>query len=178
MSSAGRAVVSNADRTLFEELLGRVGGTVTRFLEELVREPVDARERRHLMTEAGPTDELCVEKGHPVLQRSAVLQGRSSGCHYVHAESRIVPSRLPPAFCRDLETTTQPIGRLLVEEGLRFTRRGLSGPEGGTSSGFGPRPALDEVLSVRRYRLDVDGTPVMVVSEWFLPTLAPYVSRR
>jgi chorismate-pyruvate lyase len=168
-------VVTAVTRARFESALGRSGGTVTRFLEELVGEPVDARDRRHETTTAGPANALDVDEGHPVLLRAAVLQGRHSARRYVRARSVVVPSRLSPTFCRRLETTTEPIGRLLIGEGLRFTRSALSTPLDRTASRSGRRPVSEDMLSVRRYRLDVEGVPVMVVSEWFLPVLGTFL---
>ena len=118
-----------ATRSRLESALSQTGTTVTAFLEQLVGEPVDAHELRHVMIEARTPNLLGVGEGHPLLQRSSVLQGRRSQRPYVHAESLLVPSRLPAAFCRQLETSSDPIGRILAKEGIVFTRSQLPRPD-------------------------------------------------
>ena len=112
---------------------------------------------------------------HPLLRRSTVLQGRRSALPYMHAESLLVPSRLPAAFCLQLETTSDPIGRILAKEGIGFTRSPLPRPDRRHGSVFGDAPVPDEHLLARTYRIDVDGVPIMVIGEWFLPTLESFL---
>ena len=63
---------------------------------------------------------------------SIILRGRTSAQSYVHAESLLDPSRLPVAVYQQLETSSDPIGRILNREGIAFTRCQLPGlAEGG-----------------------------------------------
>jgi chorismate-pyruvate lyase len=167
-------MVAMSVRSRLESGLGQSGRTVTVFLEQLVGEPIDAHERHHVMTQAGARDPLGVAEGHPVLQRSAVLRGRRSAKPYLRAHTLLVPSRLPPGFCRQLETSTDPIGRILVESGVCFTRAPLP-PAFGPANPFTHAISPEDHLMARMYRVDVDGVAVMAIAEWFLAALKPFL---
>ncbi len=113
-----------------------------------------------------------------MLQRAATLRGRSTGSPYVYAETVIVTSRLPARFSLRLESSIDPIGRILEDTGIAVTRENLVEPRGFT--GFRPRGAMDvsDCLLSRTYRIDCEGAPVMVVTEWFLKTLDPFLLSR
>ena len=110
-------------------------------------EPIDAYERHHEMTHSSTTDCLGVGPGRQLLKRTVVLRGRRSAKAYLYAESLLVPGRLPAAFFRRLETSVDPIGRILTEEGIAFTRVPLRAPIGLTrwsmaTPHFHPKTAL------------------------------------
>ena len=158
--------------SVLELALGRTAGTVTEFLEQLMGEPIEADERCHTTIEVDSPNSLGVSPGLPLLKRTVVLRGRRSSRPYVYAESLLVPGRLPAVFFKRLETSADPIGRILTEECIDFTRVGLPPP--------GPRPsfgvtddelASDRCILARRYRVDVATTPVMEIAEWFLSSL-------
>ncbi len=162
-----------------ETALSGASGTVTAFLEHLVGEPIDAHQRRHEMTRADTSSALRVAEGHPLLLRAAVLRGRTSGRPYLYAESVLVPSRLPGGFRRRLESSSDPIGRILGEEGITVTREPLAGSDRGSvpvSSQTGS--AIGDYLLARTYRVDSAGDPVMVITEWFLPSLESFLPLR
>ena len=167
-------MVPVANRLDLRVALDRTGGSVTDFLEQLVGEKIVACVHDHDMIEAHNGNRLRVEKGEPLLRRAATLQGANSGCSYVYAESVIVVSRLPAGFCNKLERGSDPIGRVLDEMGIAVIRQGIGEPDDAA------RPNSDvEVggyLLARNYRLDSDETPVMTITEWFLETLAPFLS--
>lgn len=149
---------------------------MTAILEQLVGERVEAHEPHHVMIHAAPVNPLQVQAGHTLLQRSAELRGTVSAHVYMHATSLLVPSRLPASVSHRLETSSDPIGRILVEEGIIFTRAPMA------RSDRRQEPLLtdtanvpDDYLLARTYRLDVDRVPVMVISEWFLPVLETLV---
>jgi chorismate-pyruvate lyase len=154
--------------------LDRTSGTVTDFLEQLVGEKIDAHTHRHDIVEAHNATGLGVEEAEPLLHREATLRGRATGRSYVYAESIIVVSRLPTGFCSQLETSMDPIGRILEEMGIAVTRQGVGEPAGA------PRPSsdvtVDDYLLARTYRIDSEQTPVMIITEWFLKTLMPFLS--
>jgi len=155
-----------------EVALGRTSGTVTAFLEQLVGEAIDVYEPRHEMTHSDDTDCLGVGPGRQLLKRTVLLRGRRSAKAYLYAESLLVPDRLPTAFFKRLETGVDPIGRILTEEGMAFTRVPLPRPDRRDASVHGDIPlASDDCPLVRSYRVDVAGVPVMAISEWFLSTL-------
>jgi len=162
-----------------ETALGGSEGTVTGVLEGLVGEPIDAEPLGHRTLSAGASSPLEVQPGHPLLGRSARLVGRRSGRPYVFAATVLVPGRLPAGFVAQLTSGRRPIGRILVAEGLVMTREPLSGP-GPVAGALGSDdvPSDGDVLLARTYRVLVAGTPVMVISEWFLTTLAPFLAPR
>jgi chorismate-pyruvate lyase len=162
-----------------ETALSRASGTVTAFLERLVGEPIDARQRSHAMTRADAPSALQVAEGHPLLLRAAVLQGRTSGRSFLYAESVLVPSRLPGRFRRRLESGSDPIGRILGEEGITVTREPLAASDRGSVSVSSQTGlAIGDYLLVRTYRVDSEGNPLMVITEWFLPSLEWFLPLR
>ena len=163
-----------ANRLGLRAALDRTSGTVTDFLEQLVGETIDAHAHRHDMIEAHKASDLGVEEGEPLLYRAATLQGRTSGCSYVYAESIIVSDRLPTEFGNRLEASTDPIGRILEEMGIVVTRQDLGEPDG-PSRPNGDLKVVDYLLA-RTYRIDSEQTPVMIITEWFLKTLIPFLS--
>lgn len=163
-----------ANRLGLRAALDRSSGTVTDFLEQLVGETIDAHSHQHHIVEAHNASGLRVEEGEPLLQRAASLRGRKSGCSYVYAESIIVVSRLPTEFCKRLETGTDPIGRILDEMAIPVIRQDVGGHDGVFQSNSDVKVA-DHLLA-RTYRIDSEQTPVMIITEWFLKTMVPFLS--
>jgi chorismate-pyruvate lyase len=163
-----------ANRLDLRAALDSTSGTVTDFLEQLVSEKIDAHTHHHDMVEAYNANGLRVEEGEPLLHRAATLRGRTSGSSYVYAESVIVVGRLPTRFCDQLEASADPIGRILDEMGIAVTRQDVGEPAGV------PRPNSDvnvgDYLLARTYRIDSEQTPVMIITEWFLKPLMPFLS--
>ena len=155
----------------------RTGGTVTSFLEELVGERIAAERCHHVRIGAPALNDLGVEEGEPLLRRAAILRGLVSGHPYVYAESAIVLSRLPASFLHGLETSSDPIGRLLDEAGIAVTRADLVERQG---IAMDRRGDFDEIvrgyLLARAYRIDSAQAPLMIISEWFLRALTPFLS--
>jgi chorismate-pyruvate lyase len=154
--------------------LERTSGTVTDFLEQLVGERIDAHRHHHHIVEAHHANGLQVEEGERLLHRAATLRGRTSGCPYVYAESVIVVGRLPTGFCHTLQTSTTPIGRILDDMGIGVTRQGVGKPDSVPPPNSDGNPP--QYLLARTYRIDSQQTPVMVITEWFLTTLIPFIS--
>ena len=169
-------MVPVTDASGLRSALERSGGTVTDFLELLVGEVIDAQGRRHAMIPAPSANRLQLEAGRPLLQRAATLRGRTSGSSYVYAESAIVTSRLPAWFGPRLESSNDPIGRMLHEAGLAITREELAGPDSTVLPlRPGSHPPAGEWLLTRTYRISVGHTPLMVITEWFLTALGPFL---
>jgi chorismate--pyruvate lyase len=163
-------------RSRLELALESTSGTVTNFLEQLVGEGIDAHGRRHEMIGSRVSNALRAGEDQPLLHRSATLQGRDSGSSYVYAESVIVTSRLPAGFRLRLETGNDPIGRILAEEGIEATRQALAEPDRIVLARSSEPPvASGDYLLVRTYRIDVTDTPLMAITEWFLPALIPFL---
>jgi chorismate-pyruvate lyase len=166
----GPATVTVGDAgTRLSVALAGFAGTVTELLEQLVGEPIDADRRVQTTVAADADNPLAVEAGAPVVRRAAVLYGRTTGRAYVYAESIIAADRLPAEVERRLATSSDPIGRLLVERGLTVARTSL-GPVGPVELVADPglAEAVGSVVHARRYRIDVAGEPLMAISEWFL----------
>ena len=162
-----------ANRLGLQLALDRSSGTVTDFLEHLVGETIDAHTHQHHKVEARGANGLQVEEGEPLLRRAATLRGRKSGYSYVYAESTIVVNRLPTEFCTRLETGTDPIGRILDEMGIPVIRQDVGDYDGVFRSNSDVN--VGDHLLVRTYRIDSEQTPVMIITEWFLKTIIPFL---
>lgn len=161
---------SGSSRALRELLSG--AGTVTAALEARHGERVRAvklAQRRERAPEGVPG--LGVGRGATVVRRRVVLVGRVTHLPFVVADSLVVPARLPAAVVGDLERTDLPIGEVLA-------RRGVLPVRSPVAQGAGRLPELGGRLvghpagvavPARTDRLSVDGVPVMLVSERFLP---------
>jgi chorismate-pyruvate lyase len=156
-------------------VLDRSSGTVTTLLEQLAGEGIDAHARHHELASVQAAKDLRVDVAEPLLHRAATLQGQRSGCAYVYAESVIATSRLPATFRLRLESGTDPIGRILEEVGLAVTRESLVEPDEFVSQPWDTEARVGDYLLGRTYRIDSDHTPLMIVTEWFLPTLSRFL---
>lgn len=148
--------------------------TVTEVLEGLVREPVLAHKLDQGKTTAAEGNCLGVEPGHPLARRVTVLRGERSSRAYLYADTLIVTGRLPSATWRRLTKSNDPIGRVIVEDGLPMTRVGVT-PEQ-RSLQLRPTGWTGEPIYARRYRLDIGPQPVMEIAEWFLPDLTDFLT--
>jgi chorismate-pyruvate lyase len=83
---------------------------------------------------------------------------------------------LPAGFGDRLGSGVQPIGRLLESEGVGVTREALADGDP-LARAVWPEvaPPPEAVRLARTYRVDTGGRPVMVISEWFLTTLDPFL---
>jgi chorismate-pyruvate lyase len=147
--------------------------TVTEVLEDLVKEPVTADKLDQVETTATDGNRLSVEAGYPLTRRVTLLRGERSSRLYLFADTLIVTSRLPRETWQRLEESTDPIGRVIVEDGLSMARADITPerrPLGPRSLGF-----TGDFLYARRYRLDIRCEPVMEIAEWFLPDLTDFL---
>ena len=159
---------SRSATLLLAEALTGLQGTVTEYLEDLVKERVYAEKLEQVQTTASSANRLSVEFGHPLTRRIVLLRGQQSSRAYLYAESLLVSSRIPWTTRNRLETSTDPIGRVLAEQGFALTRVHLP------SESQNPK-AIDHFILAREYRVDLRGLPVMEISEWFLPTLEEFI---
>jgi chorismate-pyruvate lyase len=163
-------------RSRLRHALESTNGTVTSFLEQLVGESIDARDHRHHMIVGPTSNDLAAKEGESLLLRGATLRGRMSGSSYVYAETVMVTSRLPPRFCLRLESSSDPIGRILDEMGIAVTREHLVEPDDFVAPQLNEALKRGDYLLARTYRIDSEPTPLMVVTEWFLKTLKPFLA--
>jgi len=164
------------NRSVLRAALESTGDTVTNFLEQLVGESIDAQVHHQDIARAPSSNDLQVVEGEPLLQRAATLCGHKSGSPYVYAESAIVTSRLPARFILRLQSGNEPIGRILDEMGIAVTRKHLAEPHGFAVSRREGATKVSDSLLVRTYRIESERIPVMVITEWFLKTLSPFLS--
>jgi chorismate-pyruvate lyase len=153
---------------------------VTHLLETLTGESLSTEVISQSPTAAGV--DFAVDRalgpgtGQFLTRRIALLRGSPSGLPYLYAESAFVPERLPGAVRRQLECTSDPIGRILVAHALPWAREALPPPEP-------PPPAAvasagqTEIVWARAYRLLIDGAPVFAIREWFFPTVLDAMDR-
>jgi chorismate-pyruvate lyase len=141
--------------------------TVTGFLESLTGERLVADVLSQGPTASDPDDGLGVAPDRTVVRRIARLRGRG-GTPYVYADTAFVPGALPAGARRRLAQESDPIGRVLVEEGLAP----LQLPPLGPVPWRRPEPFETEVAKAvvwrRAYRLALAERPVFAIREWFL----------
>ena len=152
---------------------------MTALVEALTGEPIDAHDRQHSSTHArgGGISSAC-GRGTCCYGVAPCCAGRNTGRAYLRVESTIVPGRLPEAFFSALEASHEPIGRILAREKIVFTRTPLAPPPPVSPLAPDGSDAPGDHLLARAYRMEVDDVPVMVVAEWFLAELGPFLQTR
>jgi chorismate-pyruvate lyase len=111
---------------------------------------------------------LDLRKGHEVLSRHILLQGKFSGDNFLYAESLIVPDRLDEKVRDGLLRCNQPIGYLIMENRMETFREILvwgSEAAGPLADHF----HIDENDSIvfRTYRIFANQHPIMQITEKF-----------
>jgi chorismate-pyruvate lyase len=154
--------------------------TVTHFLEILTGDALSAEVISQYPADAGV--DVAVDRalgprtGQSLTRRIALLRGYPSGLPYLYAESAFVPERLPDAVRRQLEQTSDPIGRVLVAHALPLAREALPPPEPPPAAAVAPAGQA-EIVWARAYRLLIDGAPVFAIREWFFRTVLDALDR-
>ena len=159
--------------TPYQRALLVIDGTVTKFVEAYLMEPVEVvrlGQARQLLS--ADHEWLEVPKGTPIIARHVVLQGKYSHALFAYAVSLIVPDRLPEAVKRELESDDASLGRILLGNQLETRREILwygreRNPELPKETHHRPG---DEFIS-RTYRIISQARPIMLINEKF-----PYVT--
>ncbi len=146
--------------------------TVTELLEHLAGEPIEADILHQREVPAGADNLLSLPVTARTVHRTVLLTGGTTGRVFVYAESVIATGRLPPAACLRLETSRDPIGRVLVDHHLDVDRRWLGPAEVVEDPDERVAPLIGRAVQSRRYRITIDGRPAMIISEWFLPSVS------
>lgn len=157
--AAGRALAA---------VLDGATGTVTALLERAAGEPVDADVLAQGWDPAPAGNPLGLAPGARTLRRAVLLRGRATGASYVYACSVLATPWLPGAVVRRLETSSDPIGRVLAAHGLEAARVAVDGPVGPPHDGGDLLARSGGAVVARRYHLVVAGERAADVSEWFL----------
>lgn len=157
-----------ASGELMQRMLLATDGTVTTLLEVYAGEPIEAVElgqsRRPALSQ--DAEMLAMGEGADLLDRRVLLCGVRSGSRFVYGESLIVPERLEADILERLESTTEPIGKLLRTRRLETFREVITvgkqraGPLGAL---FGSTE--DAVLLFRTYRIIIGGSPAVLITE-------------
>jgi chorismate-pyruvate lyase len=106
-----------------QRILLTTDGTVTDMLEAYYREPMTVEPlAQEIIDSPERLSELGVEAGHPVLEREILLRGKVSGRKALHADTIIVPDRLPEQVRIGLLEKREPIGQLLLRDKLETYR--------------------------------------------------------
>jgi len=179
LPSSGQTFVPPSGLTLSHLLLLSTSGTLTELLEACVGEPITiARLSEQRITLSRPDMELDVPSGAEVLDRRVLLCRTSDRRPLVYAASTISCDRLPAALLTELLTTTVPLGRLLVSQGVPTLRRPVgiwTETAGELVDCFGLR-SRQEPLLCRAFTLTIaaGASPAMRITEK-LPSLDGYV---
>lgn len=155
--------------TPFQRALVSIDGTVTKFIEAYMLEPVESvlltQQNQPLLADH---PWLTLPAGSEVITRQVLLRGRYSATIYAYAVSLLAPQRLPANLLRDLAVEPAGIGRVLLNsqienrrEILWYGREQLAHlPE--TIEQYTGKDFLS-----RTYRILIQGQPVMLISEKF-----------
>lgn len=144
-------------------------GTVTKFLEAFLWEPIKVRKlfQQEVSPEAD-VDWLELRKGSQVIKRQVLLEGTVSRKVYTFAESLIRLDRLSKPLREEIMEGKMGIGELLRDQRLETYREMLyygSEAAGALSHHLGIREQ-DPVL-FRRYRIFTKYRPAILVTEKF-----------
>lgn len=158
-------------RTLspFQRALVAMDGTVTKFLEAYLLEPIDvvrlSQQKQQLQQEHLW---LAAAAGTSVIARQVLLRGRYSATVYAYAVSLLLVDRLPADVLRGLDLEPSGLGRILLNSQLENRREILW---------YGRETIADlpEAIEAhtgihfisRTYRILVGNRPMMLINEKF-----------
>jgi chorismate-pyruvate lyase len=155
--------------TPVERTLLVIDGTVTRFLEAYFAEPINiiniGETRESLKKEH---EFLELSKAEVVVSRRVLLRGAHSDRTYASAASLVVPGRVKAAVRKEVGDMSQGLGRLLLEGRTEQYRELLwYGKEPPSELPGELRSLATEYSITRTYRVLVNRSPTMMITEWF-----------
>ncbi len=152
-----------------QQVLVKTNGTVTHILEAFTGESIRIVKLSQGYAAWDDADRrLDLEPGHPVLQRTVLLQGTDSGRNYLYADSIMIPDRLDEHVLNGLVNTDAPVGRLLVESRVETFRDLLAvGTEPADSCALHFGIAPDDEMICRTYQVLASKRPIMLITEKF-----------
>ncbi len=158
-------------RTLspFQRALLVIDGTVTKFIESYMMEPVDVVRLTQELQRL-PEDHAWLEApmGTEVITRQVLLRGRNSLTVYAYAASLLIPDRLPEAVKQKLEVDIGGIGRILLNSRMESFREVLwFGRERVNALPVNIRNFFGDGLISRTYRIFYNGRPTILINEKF-----------
>lgn len=155
--------------TPFQRALLSIDGTVTKFIEAYVLEPVESVLLMQ-QTQSVLTDHtwLALPAQSEVVARQVLLRGRYSATIYAYAASLLVLQRLPASVLHDLTTEPAGIGRVLLNSQIENRREILwYGREQFTDLPEEIERHTNSDFLSRTYRIIANHQPVMLINEKF-----------
>lgn len=155
--------------TPFQRALVSIDGTVTKFIEAYMLEPVESVLLAQQNQPLGADHPwLALSAPGEVIARQALLRGRYSATVYAYAVSLLVPERLPPSLLRDLAHEPAGIGRVLLNSQIENRRELLwYGRERIANLPEEIERCTGHEFISRTYRIIADDQPVMLINEKF-----------
>ena len=154
--------------TAFQRALLIIDGTVTRFLEAQMLEPIE-------IVDCGRTKEVLkkdhswleLPKGNSIGSRRVLLQGKMTGRVYASAASLVVPERVKDAVGHPAQQIPEGLGRMLLNSRVEQYRELLwYGKEPPSDLPGEMRGLTSEYCLTRTYRIIVNRLPTMMITEW------------
>jgi chorismate-pyruvate lyase len=158
-----RSILEDASLSLLQKALLVTDGTLTQLLEVFTGETIRVRKLGQAMVKGGPAS-LAVSDDEPVISRRILLCGNRRA--YLHAESWLVPGRMPPDLQAAMQDTDTPIGQLwkaarleTFREIVDFRRETSAEISGLLGGGTG--------ILARSYLVNTGGQPMSLIIERF-----------
>lgn len=153
----------------FQRALLSIDGTVTKFIEAYMLEPIEIVRLAQTEKVLGcPHQWLHAEKGTTVMARQVLLQGKYSNKVYAYALSLLLPARLPAAVIKGLDVEPAGLGRILLNSQLENRREILwYGSEQIADLPAEIQSSTGVNFLSRTYRIIVDEKPIMLINEKF-----------
>lgn len=155
--------------TPMQRALLSIDGTVTKFLEAYLLEPIESvllsQQTQHLQADH---PWLALAAPSEVVARQVLLRGRYSATIYAYAVSLLVLDRLPPMLLQDLAHEPAGIGRVLLNSQIENRREILwYGREDLANLPETIERYTGSHFISRTYRIVAGGQPVMLINEKF-----------
>ena len=153
--------------TLLQDALLKTDGTVTDLLELFTDEEIIVEKIAPGLYSAECQRAVCGDDPGSVV-RDVILRGKVTGARYIFAHSHLFPSALPPAVQARLNTTSDPIGKVLREyrtESFRQIEQSASVPLP-TIARLLDQEQTDQ-MRWRRYSVISGGVAIMEITEVF-----------
>ncbi len=153
----------------FLRALLEIDGTVTRFIEAYMMEPIDVLKLgQGELRLPQPSDLLQAQEGSTVTTRQVLLQGCDSKKIYSYGSSLILPERMPENARKALQEPSRGLGRIMRETRMetyreivwRYREYSQVLPEA-----LRHMSASDFIS--RTYRIIWSGKPIMLINEKF-----------
>ena len=163
LKSFERMVLEDSGLSVVQKALLVTDGTLTQLLEVFTGERIRVRKLDQRRASGGPAP-LAVDASEPVLCRRILLCGEQRA--YLHAESWLVPARMPGEMQETLQNTDKPIGQLWKAARLETFREIVDIQREVNPMVSGLLGSEAEILA-RSYLVHTGGSPMALVVERF-----------